>query len=414
MSKANNNNEQRVIDKPAFMQYELEKMDAQIKDAEYRGEVVNEQLKTKQKDMQLILDRMSASNTKEEDFQVFYGALMEARMMLQELGRKRAHSQLMGFSTTKEGAKTPEEKAEKLFGENNKKEPLGQVVSEIVNRLRADIQVNGSKTSAYYTKGNDGLVRVNSKKINEDIKTIEKMIKSPVFTEDKKNFLTELYASLITLRDCDPMTKTINSIGAAVMSARGNADYKPLRVIGVLSGALLSVVGLGIGIFGKEKKIPLPTFLWLGILALSVSPELLASRGTRAIEHLKKYSAPAVQVFLTQQKVEGEMAAKAVAELFELGEGGYKNITKITKWDLQNIVEQLGIQKTSKLYTLLAEKMKSDYDRKTFFDLFSGDMRRNTSEEVRKTIIAYIQTRKEGREGMQTMLAERRREARAA
>lgn len=414
MSNAYKYNEQRVIDKSAFMQNELEKMDAQLKDAERRGEVVNEQLKTKQKEMQLILNRMSASNTKEEDFQVFYGALMEARMMLQELGRKRAHSQLLRFCTTiEEGSKTPEEIAEELFGENKKKEPLGQVVSEIVNRLRADIQVNGSKTSAYYTKGNDGLVKVNVSVINEDKKTIEKMIKSPVFTEDKKKFLTELSASLITLRDCDPMTKTINSIGAAVMSARGNADYKLLRVIGLLSGALLSVVGLGIGIFGKEKKIPLPTFLWAGILALSVSPELLASRGTRAIEHLKKYSAPAVQVFLTQQKVEGEMAAKAVAELFELGEGGYKNITKITKWDLQNIVEQLGIQEASKLYTLLA-KMKSDYDRKTFFDLFSDDMRRNTSEEVRKTIIAYIQTQKEGREGMQTMLAERRREARAA
>lgn len=333
----------------------------------------------------------------EVNFQEFCKHVNNVRSLKLEIAGEKARASLIASAGSE--AKRYSNVSEIITAAFGDTIEINKMLQPIAKRLSENPE-ESKRGPSYYTKDTEnGFVTINLGQIQADIFQLKEMENS-ILIPEKKAVLGKFIAALESIRDADPVTNKSNILGRAVMDAKGQRDYKPLRLIGAIGGLVVTMIGIGVGIRSKDKKIPAATFLWAGILGLSLFPDFLQEKGMGIIKDFMAFNDPKVQGFLAKHKIEGKGGKDAVAELFKLGKNGYNKVVamlKGTKPITEEMIINIGIKKEETLFALL-KNMKND-DRRLFFTLFSPYMDEKTAGHgIPRTVLAYIEKHKEGRE----------------
>lgn len=160
-----------------------------------------------------------------------------------------------------------------------------------------------------------GPLTIDIKARNDAITLIDMHLqKNTTLTERQRRTLVRLRARLESILHTNSIAALDDAMGKAIH--RQKTDYRPLRLLGAVSGTLLTAVGLGV--FFRTGKLPWPTLLWGLVAAGSAYPDLFKSP---SFQTLKKYQFLAdnqTQTFLDNHNINSSHGASRVQELFDL------------------------------------------------------------------------------------------------
>lgn len=239
----------------------------------------------------------------------------------------------------------------------------------------------------------------NGKQILVDNKTIGKAQRQIADVRNRigSSITLEQSAILAQLDRCveqiliaDPAAHNARQVSDALTRFSTGTDFnKPLLLIGGLGASLIAAVGLGI--WAKTGKTSWPTFLWLGIAALMLNPDLLQKKGIGVLQQLAVLNTREVQGLITTCKLSGDDGAAAVQELFSLPKNQQTELRRFIEHhdtiDARQL-SSLGISTDGKLGTALA-RAKNDADRRNIIAHFLSFRRKDTQQVV----VEYLQSR---------------------
>lgn len=139
--------------------------------------------------------------------------------------------------------------------------------------------------------------------------------------------LNRLETSLDFVANADPIRNGYVTMQSRLDTMTGSFDSRPLRIIAVLGGGLLTALGGGIMIKdrilkGEWGQVTWPTYLWAGVVALALKPSLLSGGLTKNIQSLQSLNEIGKQGLMAINAFKGKEGALAIEEVAELQKNG--------------------------------------------------------------------------------------------
>ncbi len=205
----------------------------------------------------------------------------------------------------------------------------------------ADV-LNGSGVNGniFFEKGRNGQVEVNYEKVNEVRETVKALKKNGMRLHPSvAPLVRQMETGIRMLEAVNPVKFAGNQWYNELKKSR-EWDSGPLRLVLGMGGGLLSALGLAYSL-SKGTSIQWPTYMWAGISAYSLYPDLLAGAGKNAQKVLENMNSPQMHE-LFGLGFKGPQGVKAFKELQEMDTEKRNAWQQLTKTNAPINGAQLG------------------------------------------------------------------------
>ncbi len=214
--------------------------------------------------------------------------------------------------------------------------------------------------------------------------------------DEQKNIIDVLDNGIEQVLRFDPLATKVVAVGRAFEARKTGADFnKPLRFLGFLGAGLISSIGVGIWlrgkVNGKNYAMTWPTYVWLGITALCLNPDMLKSRGMKVVDRLATLNNKEIQTTFTTYNLSGEEGVKPVIDLYDnINDQKVANLLKLAKNGITaaQVQEIIGLKADSPLMQLMT-RMKTDGERAVFLRQILA----YKTKDEREVVIEYLKGR---------------------
>lgn len=165
-------------------------------------------------------------------------------------------------------------------------------------------------------------------RVNAHRSTLEKIKKTgSLLSPTMGSTIGQLERSLDFVASTDPVRNGYNALHKEIGRMSGSFDSRPLRIIAVLGGGLITALGGGIMIKdrimkGEWGQITWPMYLWAGVTALALKPSLLMGGTAQSIKGLQELNDIGKQGFMAIGAFKGKEGALAIEEVADLQKSG--------------------------------------------------------------------------------------------
>ncbi len=189
-------------------------------------------------------------------------------------------------------------------------EPFARGLGVNPNDVQANRVMPGN---IFYLRDAEGVLRINHRSVTQAYEALTQVSASVVsqLNPQQQEVLEGMRRSLAQLEQVDPVR---SDLAARYRLANSHqTDMRPLRMVAAVGATFISGLGLAMGL--KSGNITWPTWLWGGIAALSINPDLLKGQGFQTMKGLAFMGQNDAQMVLRQiDPVYGPLAiAEAVA-----------------------------------------------------------------------------------------------------
>ncbi len=199
---------------------------------------------------------------------------------------------------------------------------------------------NGVSGNIFFSKGRNGEVEVDYEKVNEVRDTVESLKKNGMGLHPSvAPLVRQMETGIRMLEAINPVKFAGNKFFHEVQK-RNAWDSGPLKLVLGVSGGLLSALGLGYSVF-TGSSIQWPTFMWAGISAYSLYPNLFNGAGKNAMIALETMNSPQMHEFFALG-FKGPQGVKAFKELQEMDTEKRSAWQQLTKTNVLINGAQLG------------------------------------------------------------------------
>lgn len=178
--------------------------------------------------------------------------------------------------------------------------------------------------------------------------------------------IARIERSLDFVANTDQIANGYSTLQKTLRTMSGSFDSRPLRLLAVLGGGLLTALGGGIMIKDRVMKgewgqVTWPMWLWAGVTAVALKPSLLTNSTTQNITQLRNLNEIGKDGLLAIGAFKGQEGAQAIEEVTELQRAG-KLKPLLNQSTLNNAIVGVVTGGKSALSKVLAS-MSSDAER---------------------------------------------------
>lgn len=168
---------------------------------------------------------------------------------------------------------------------------------------------------------------INTGQRNDALTLIETHLNKNIsLTQTQRAVLFKLKARLNAILQTNPVAALDDAVGKAIN--RQGTNYRPLRLLGAVSGTLLTAIGLGV--FFRTGKLPWPTLAWGALAAGLIYPDLYKSRSFQTLRKYEFLTDKNTQQFFDKH-IHGPEDARFIQEIFDQSPTTKSNLLKLTK-----------------------------------------------------------------------------------
>ncbi len=171
-------------------------------------------------------------------------------------------------------------------------------------------------------------IAVSMDRVNAHRATLEKIKKTgTLLSPTIGSSIGRLERSLDFVASTDPVRNGYSTLHKEISKMSGSFDSRPLRLIAVIGGGLLTALGGGIMIKdriikGEWGQVTWPMYLWAGVTALALKPSLLMGGTAQSIKGLQELNDIGKQGLMAIGAFRGKEGALAIEEVTELQKNG--------------------------------------------------------------------------------------------
>lgn len=175
----------------------------------------------------------------------------------------------------------------------------------------------------------------------------------------------KLQLGIDQMRQIDPLRARDRARWDAFMAAKGTTNNKPLRILGVVLGGLITAFGLGRNAYqvfkGETPSINAATFGWAAVTMFSLNPKLLQNAPQKAIDQIAELGRPDVRKIVANGW-KGEDGKKALEEMQEIKANNNQLLRKLTTQEKINNAQIAALvdDKDSPLLRVLSRMKEED------------------------------------------------------
>ncbi len=250
----------------------------------------------------------------------------------------------------------------------------------------SDVQLNRHiKDNIFYVRHPSGRLEVNIQAVASAYKELD-MVSGSVVSRLNPRQLQVLQGMRLALAQVEMIDPVRAELAARYgLNASDPSANKPLRLVGALGGSLIAGLGLVMA-FKKGGTLTWPTFLWAGVAAFCINPDLLKDRAFHTMKHLEFMKDPKMQAVLHQlPPKEGAAALMEIQALNGKGKTKLQQLLREKTFSLLQL-EQLTGDTTSALYQVM--KRVPDTDRVLVLRTLAAPQNKDEAQIVGKYLLA--------------------------